>query len=299
VATPDVTIVFETENEAPQHEIRLSTVMDAWKRQTAAARIAEWIVVSTREAKKEEARTMAGIPARWLTIPGIRYYEQKNRGIAQAAGRYVVLSDSDARPEPDWLARALEFFDRAADNYALLTGLTRYAPGPFHRELAIAQLTHQENEPHDTDHFLAHNVILRADIARQYPFEGSHVRLGCDTHLAGRLLAAGYQLRFDPSIRMTHNYGRSLAELWRHCVVIGYNDARFQKEMGSLARGALRNAIGRYRVLARRFVAQRKGAGISAVKAPLSLTFFAAYCVAVAVGYAHAARGDAEPFAEF
>jgi Glycosyl transferase family 2 len=296
---PDVSVVFETENEASDHEIRLATVMDAWKRQSAAARIAEWIVVSTRQPLQEETRTMAQVPARWLTIPGIRYYEQKNRGIAEARGHYVVLSDSDARPEPDWLANALAIWDSAPDRLALITGRTRYAPGPFHRELAIAQLTHQEDEPHDTDHFLAHNVILRADIAKRHPFEGSHIRLGCDTHLAGQLVAAGYRLRFEPTLQVTHNYGHSLGELWRHCVVIGYNDARFQKEMGTLTGGALRNAIGRYRVLARRFFAQRRGAGIPARRVPLSLAFYAGYCLAVAIGYARAARGDPEFFAEF
>jgi Glycosyl transferase family 2 len=298
-ANPDVSIVFETANEAPNHGIRLATVMDAWKRQTAADRVAEWIIVAPRPCSDEESRAMAGVPTRWLTAPEIRYYEQKNRGIAQARGRYVVLSDSDAVPDLDWLEHALEFLDDSPADYALLTGRSSFAPGFFHRELAIAQLTHQESRPRDTDHFLAHNVIFRADIAKRHPFEGSHIRLGCDTHLAGRLLAAGYRLRFDPAMRMTHNYGRSLGELWRHSVVIGYNYARFQKEMGALERGTVRDAVGRYRVLTRSFFDQRRSANIPARRAPLSLAFYAGYCLALAAGYARAARGGPEPFAEF
>ena len=78
---PDVSVVFETENEEPNHRIRLTDVMESWLRQTARARVAEWIVVSPRAATPEETALLARAPARWIQRSGTRYYGLKNEGI--------------------------------------------------------------------------------------------------------------------------------------------------------------------------------------------------------------------------
>jgi hypothetical protein len=48
-----------------------------------------------------------------LAVPGGRYYELKNAGIAQADGEVIVLLDSDAQPEPGWLQALLAPFQLA------------------------------------------------------------------------------------------------------------------------------------------------------------------------------------------
>ena len=63
---PDVSVVFETENDEPNHRIRLTDVMEAWLRQTAVARVAEWIVVSPRPATPEEKTLLARAPTSLL-----------------------------------------------------------------------------------------------------------------------------------------------------------------------------------------------------------------------------------------
>ncbi len=196
--------------------------MESWLRQTARARVAEWIVVSPRPAAPEETALLARAPARWIEKPGTRYYGLKNEGIRRARGRFIALADSDALPADDWLESALAVLERSDPSVALLTGRTRYLPGPFSREMVIAQLPNQADLPHDTTHFLAHNVLLRAEAVRPLLFAGDAIRLGSDTHLAGRLIESGYRLRYDPSLRVTHNYGRHWSELYRHCMVIGY-----------------------------------------------------------------------------
>jgi hypothetical protein len=205
---PDVSVVFETENDEPNHRIRLTDVMASWLRQTAVARVAEWIVVSPRTATPEEKALLARAPARWIERSGARYYGLKNDGIRQARGRFIAMADSDALPADDWLEIALAVLERSDPSVALLTGRTRYMPGPFSREMAIAQLPNQADLSRDTTHFLAHNVLLRTEIVRSLLFSGDEIRLGSDTHLAGRLIETGYRLRYDPSLRATHNYGR-------------------------------------------------------------------------------------------
>lgn len=47
-----------------------------------------------------------------VSVPGGRYYELKNAGAVLADGEVVVLLDSDAVPEPDWLQNLLAPFDQ-------------------------------------------------------------------------------------------------------------------------------------------------------------------------------------------
>lgn len=297
--TPDVSVVFETENEEPYHKIRLTDVMKGWLRQTAGSRVLEWIVVSPRSASSEEAILLRQAPARWIERPEIRYYGLKNHGIREARGRFIALADSDAVPANDWLERALEALEEGGPTLALVTGRSRYLAGPFSREMAIAQLPNQADRPGETTHFLAHNVLLRADAVRPLLFSGDTVRLGPDTHLAARLIEAGYRLRYDPLLKVTHNYGRRWTELYRHMLVIGYSFGRFQTVVGDPHPNQFWDLAGRIRLLIARWREIRSPLGIPFWRFPLSLLFFVAYSTTVAHGYRMAVDGKPEPFARF
>jgi GT2 family glycosyltransferase len=296
---PDVSVVFETENEGPKRRIRLADVMAAWRRQTRAERVLEWIVVSQRFPTTEEERLMEGVTARWLHRPDLRYFDQKRHGVLESRGRYVALADSDARPADDWLERGLEILDPGDPKISIVTGRTRYLPGPFFREVTIAQLPNQQDSPRDTTHFLAHNALLRAEAARKIGFEGGHIRLGASTDLAERLLAAGYRVRYDPRLSAVHNYAVRFRQLWKHFVVIGYSDALFRSFREQKHPNLLWEGIGRMRVLARRLQELHRPVGIPLVRVPLSLLFFLYFSAAHALGSARARRGASEPFAEF
>jgi hypothetical protein len=296
----DVTVVFETENEVAGHRIRLRDVMGAWLRQTAGSRVAEWIVVSQREPTFEENDLMRQAPAaRWLQRPESRYYGQKNEGILEAKSPFIALADSDAMPAEDWLEKALRVFENGVRSIALVTGRTRYQAGPFSREMAIAQLPNQENEPHDTTHFLAHNVLLAAGAVRPRLFVGDKDRLGSDTYLAERLLEDGYRLRYDPSLRVTHNYSTHLSEVYQHCLVIGYSFGRFQETVGEPHPNRIWDFAGRVRTLLARWRSVHKPLGLTIWRFPISLFFFVAYSIAAAHGYEMAVRHKPEPFAKF
>jgi glycosyltransferase involved in cell wall biosynthesis len=295
----DVSVVFETENEERNHRIRLTDVMQAWLRQTGRSRVAEWIIVSPRRASPEEAEILSKAPARWIEETAARYYGLKNEGIRQARGRFIALADADALPADDWLERAVDVLEHSKPEVALVTGRTRYLAGPFSREMAIVQLPNQEDTPHDTTHFLAHNVLLRADTVRPLLFSGDVIRLGSDTHLAGRLLEEGFRLRYDPSLRVTHNYSRRWTEIYAHCVVIGYAYGRFRRHTGEPRVNPLKDFIGRMRLLVSRWRGIRRPMGIPFWRLPFSLFFFGVYSTAVAHGLELAHRHKPEPFARF
>jgi hypothetical protein len=295
----DVSIVIDTETEEPGHRLGFLQCLHGWRGQTRSDRVLEYLIVSAQEPEPRQREALEGLPARWLYRPGLRYYDLKNEGIRESRGAYVVLSDSDTRPDEDWLEKALRVFEKEDSSLALVTGRTRYLPGPFSRELALAQLPNQADSGSDTTHFLAHNVLFRGEIIQKTLFQGGHIRLGSDTHLATRLIEAGHRLRYEPGLSVTHNYAHSWPEIYRHCVVIGYHDARFRRHVGRPRRGAVRDAVGRTRVLARRLRQLRRPIGIPLLRVPLSLLFFLLYSAAVGRGYALGAAGAPEPFAHF
>jgi glycosyltransferase involved in cell wall biosynthesis len=295
----DVSLIFETDNEAPFHEIRLHDAMRAWRDQTAADRVLEWIVVSPRKATPEEERIMEGVEVRWLERDGLLYYEQKNAAIAVSRGNWVAMADSDGLPAPDWLEKALEAIEKSDPSVALISGSTTYAPGPFSRELTLAHFPVQGAGPADVKCACANNTIFRGDIVRAIPFPGGHIRHGADMELARRAGEAGFRTRFDPSLRLVHNFARRSRELWSHCAFKGYCFASYEEFLGQRRRGPVINGLGRFRVLLARLFEMRRFVGIPARRVPLSLLFYAWYCVAAGSGYSRALQGAPEPVSTF
>ncbi len=294
----DVSLVFETSNDRPGRRIRFADVVEAWKRQTRADRVLEWLVVASRNPTPAEADLLSGVPLRWLVRPELVYFQQKNAGIAEARGAFVAFADSDALPARDWLERALDVLERAGPGAALVAGRSRYLPGLFSREMELAQLGEQTEDPHDTKHFLAHNVLLRADAVRAAGlFRGDTIRLGSDSDLAERLLQAGFRLRYEPALAAMHNYSRKWSNLYRNCVRTGYAYGRFQQHLGKPHPNRLWDFAGRMRVLLRRWRRSRRSVGLPLWRFPLSFLFFVLYCAAIAHGYELAIRGTPGPTA--
>jgi glycosyltransferase involved in cell wall biosynthesis len=297
----DVTVVLETENHHSGLRLGFPESLAGIAEQTRRDRILEVLVVAAKPPDEEQAAAIAaaGLPLVWIERPGVRYYDLKNVGIERSRGRWVVLLDSDTRMAPDYLACALEAFEAADPSVAALTGRTRYLPGPFSRELAIAQLPNQAIEPGETTHFLAHNVMFRGETVRANLFRAGHIRLFPDADLAERLLAQGLRILYRPDLAVLHNYARHWSEIGPHCVVIGYHAARHGSLDGKKIVSAPRDAAGRFRVLLRRFGRLRSEFPIPPARVPISLAFFAFYAAAVGVGYAAYRRGRPEPFALF
>ena len=267
-------LVFETFNDQPHRRIRFADVVKAWKRQTRADRVMEWLVVSTREPTPVEKDLLAGVPLRWIVRPGLVYYQQKNAGIAEARGAFVAFADSDALPVDDWLERALDVIEREGPGVALVAGRSLYLPGPLYREMAMAQLGEQTDDRHDATSFLAHNVLLRPDAVRASGyFRGDKIRLGSDSDLAGRLLEAGYRLRYEPALRATHQYDPRWKSIYRSCAVTGFSYGRFREHVGGAHPNRIWDYVGRMRALLARWRQCRRTLGIPLWRWPLSFLF--------------------------
>jgi GT2 family glycosyltransferase len=294
----EVSLVFETANDQPHRRIRFADVVAAWKGQTRADRVIEWLVVSPREETPAEKDLLAGAPIRWLVRPGLAYYAQKNAGLAEARGELVAFADADALPARDWLERALDVLDNADTDVALVTGRSRYLSGPFSLEMALAQLGEQTDDRHETNQFLGHNLLLRAHAVRAAGhFRGDTIRVGADSDLAGRLAEAGYRLQYEPAMRATHHYDPKWSNVYRMSVRTGYALGRFQKQLGGQPQSRIWDFSGRMRVLLSRWRKSRRALGLSLWRFPLSVLFFVMYSVAFGYGYDLAMRGKPKPFA--
>ena len=292
---PDVSLVLETENDQKQRQIRLEHIVAAWRAQTEVGRILEWIVVSRRPIQPEEERMLSGLPYRWLIAETGTYYGEKNAGLAATSGRFICLADSDDQPEPDWLALALPALESAPADVAAVTGRTRYEPGPFSMELTIAHFPFQAPETEEVLTIGGGNAIYRGDVLRRFRFRGDHIRHGPDVELACRMRDGGLRILYDPVLTMTHNFTRDVRDLWGHVAMKGHAFALYADFLGRPRRGALRDAVGRYRVLVARTFRLRRALAIPAWRLPISCAFFVFYVVAAAYGWREAQRGQPVP----
>jgi len=295
VTAPDISLIFETDNNQEHRRIQLAEVAQIWKSQTAADRILECLLVATRPISPEEERALAGLPYRWIVRPNTTYYVQKNIGIAESRGAYFALVDSDARPDPDWLEQALAAMKEAPPDVAIVTGRTRYDYGPFSKEVTIANFPFQHAHSYDVLTVGAGNSIFRGDLLRRFRFEGDAIRHGADSDLANRVQEAGYRVVYDPRLKLTHNYTDRLTDLWGNVGMKGHAFALYAAFRSQRLRHPLVDAIGRYRVLLARLLKLRRPMGIPLWRLPLSALFYLWYVVATGRGYALALRGKPAP----
>jgi glycosyltransferase involved in cell wall biosynthesis len=294
-SSPDVSLVIETENDQSHRRIRLEHNVAAWRAQTAADRILEWIVVSNRPIEPEGEQLLAGLPYRWLVADTATYYGEKNRGLAVSHGRYVCLADSDDAPHRDWLERAIRSLDSAPRDVAAITGRTRYQPGPFSTEMTVAHFPFQAPKITEVLTIGAGNAIYHGDVLRRLGFRGDHIRHGPDVDLANRLRAEGRRVLYDPLLTMTHNYTFDVRELWGHVAMKGHAFELYEEFLGKTRRGPLRDGIGRYRVLVARLFRLRRSLEIPFFRLPLSCAFFLFYVLAAEYGWREAQRGRPTP----
>ena len=112
---------------------------------------------------------------RCIALPGGRYYELKNAGIAAAHGDVIVLTDSDVLPEPGWLQELVCPFED--ETTVAATGHTFLGhDNLFSRTFALTwvfPLRDNDQRAIDRRSFVANNCALRSDWIKAHPFAGN------------------------------------------------------------------------------------------------------------------------------
>lgn len=212
---PRVSVVIEGYNESRALG-SADEVMTALLRQDFALGDVEVILVGSREqAAAWRARWGAGTPfARVLAVEadGAHYYALKNEGARHAQADVLAFLDSDACPEPGWLAALVASIERGADVSAgvtLFRGDDGRRPDDALLQVAAAiswgfVVPRQGGVESPPAGFLSHNVGFRAATFRRHAYRTDLGRTCAGSFLFADLRAAGARMVFEPRQRVAH-----------------------------------------------------------------------------------------------
>ena len=147
---------------------------------------------------------------------GANLVASMNAGLARTSGEFVALTDDDAEPRPDWLARLLPYFDDPG--VGGVGGRDDQAANPgeaadvgrvqwFGRVIGNHHLG--VGPPRDVDVLKGVNCCFRGNLLRSVGFDRRLRGRGNVSHwelaLCLRLRRDGWRLVYDPAIRVDHH----------------------------------------------------------------------------------------------
>lgn len=240
--------------------------------------------------------TADAIALRTLPMPGLRYYALKNAGAAAASGDFIVFLDSDAVPEPGWLAALLAGFANPARG--VIGGNTHIEPeGTYGKTFALTWFFPPRSEdgpPVLAGSFLANNVAFRRDAFLPAGFELEEgLSKGACVRLARRLREAGIEIWRAPRARCSHPPPNGLAHFVSRAIAEGRDNALGPTGMALTPGGSVRRLVRNQRSAASSILRGRREGTLSAREVPISLAIAGSYYTLLFLGEAmsHAAPG--------
>jgi hypothetical protein len=245
--TPDVSVVVEWDNSALAGSERARQALAGLATEAnASSRRLEILLCYGEDAAPQSEGAGDGLPAgcRMLRVPGGRYYELKNHGVAAAKGALVAFLDSDAVPGPGWLNALLEPFSDPA--VQVVAGHTHLETDTlWSKAFALWWFFPLRGGPEPLKpvaHFFANNVAFRRQtmLAHPFPVREDTSRGGC-VELAAELSRAGITIWKTTEARVSHPAPRG----WRHFVLRALAQGRDRLARESGWRATLLGSIDR------------------------------------------------------
>jgi glycosyltransferase involved in cell wall biosynthesis len=220
----------------------LSTVIAAWRTMTPAP---ESILVID-----DGSSDGTGLIAEREGVPVVAMPRNSGRGAARARGMeaaqtpLVLMCDTTMIPTEEFVARAIPWFAEAKV-VAVIAHITQGASRTFVDRWRGRHLFKPEPPPVNRQALLATGIcILRRDAVGQVGGFDAVLRAGEDTDLGRRLLAAGWDVVADPSVRAI-----SLSTESAHALLARY--ARWNSPHGIRGKDWLRQVAYAVKVMAR------------------------------------------------
>jgi GT2 family glycosyltransferase len=191
----------------------------------------EVLVIDNAPRTAETREIVAEFPgARYVCEPQRGLDCARNRALTEARGDIVAFTDDDATPEPSWLGRLVRPFDSRL--VWCVTGLTlpaeletdaqewfeRYSSFSRGFRRRLFEGRHHDGFSVGSIGAGANMAIRRSVLTRLEGFDealdaGTATRSGGDHELFGRILAAGYNIVYEPAAVSWHRHRRTWPEL--------------------------------------------------------------------------------------
>lgn len=220
---------------------------------------------TTQEVIASFARSL---PLRTITVSRPGQSRAANAGLRAAQGRWVLLTDDDARPEPGWADTYLEVAD-SSEEVGYMCGAIRpcyQGPAPDRALRMLAPASTGGRVVDEVQRFatpgrghdlIGVNAAVRLDLALRFGFDerlgpGTRwVMNGADTLLGRQILAAGYLALLVPRAEVEHlvdPHRLSLAFMARRKRFVGraslaYDDTPATRSLPRAMRDALTRGV--------------------------------------------------------
>ncbi|OKH26182.1 glycosyl transferase [Hydrococcus rivularis NIES-593] len=144
----------------------------------------------------------------------------RNTGAASARGKFLVFTDDDCQPDPNWLKVFEIYFDRYPDS--LLGGhtineLSENLYSEASQLLVDYLYTYYNRDPERAAFFTSNNFALSTERFRELGYFDTTFPLaaGEDRELCDRWLHRGYTMVYVPEALVYHAHKLSLPTFWR------------------------------------------------------------------------------------
>ncbi|MBU1693645.1 MAG: glycosyltransferase [Verrucomicrobia bacterium] len=161
---------------------------------------------------------------RCLVIPKpVSAGANRNLALKEARGKYVLFTDADCRPAPDWIERIAARLD---EGYRMVGGAYTFPRGRYwvmaDNMAMLHNLSPETPGGEVTLRVGGGNMGLWRDVVMELGGFDETFRGGQDNDLAIKLLKAGHKIYFEPRARVEHLHENgSRRELCRHAEVYG------------------------------------------------------------------------------
>lgn len=202
----------------------LGACLAALRRQTLAVEI---VVVHDGDANSDAIeRVCAQAGAVLVRVPQAGPAAARNAGVGRAAGDYLLFTDDDCEPAPDWAERMTAALDEGA---AAVAGGVVNAPGA-NRFGVATQAIHDHLVSVPGELFATtNNVGCRREVVAAMPFDASFRCAGEDRDWCLRLAQAGIELRRVPGAIVLHRHQLTLHSFVRKHMIYGEGSAQFRR----------------------------------------------------------------------
>jgi glycosyltransferase involved in cell wall biosynthesis len=270
---PEITVIIPVWNG----ERRISATLEAIARQTWPRSRFEVIVVDNGSTDGTAAIVKSFPFVTLLSEPQPGSYRARNRALVEAQGEYVLFTDGDCVPAPDWIEQSVAAIGRFPDAgvYAGHVKLFREAKGdPFSVRYEELTAFNQRRNVEEFGFCVTANWLCRRDLMRSIGGFNQELLSGGDIDCSRRIAAAGHKMIYVPDMIVGHPTRANLLELIRkrRRVVGGRLQLDGRGRTSDWAKRFLRESVNQARRVARSDIESWAKPGVVAVVAVLLLT---------------------------